>query len=120
MSAVAGYCPMGCGSTLFLGAGGYVTCSDLECPRPDAATTILDDAEHEHIVEIGPRTFTVRHPLRERLDDQLMDCALHDWLRARSGQPAQPGRYRVLWRSAAVPAEWIAVIDDEAPAGGAP
>ena len=33
---VRGYCPLGCGATLFLAAGGCVTCSSLNCPRPDA------------------------------------------------------------------------------------
>ena len=43
MSAkVAGYCPMGCGQTLFLGSGGYVTCSWVECPEPDVASTLLE------------------------------------------------------------------------------
>lgn len=47
---VGGYCPMGCGETLFLGEDGYVTCSLIECPRPDAAAVILDNpAEHRWI-----------------------------------------------------------------------
>lgn len=44
MSAkVQGYCPMGCGRTLFLGEGGYVTCSYVECPQPHRASRYLDD-----------------------------------------------------------------------------
>lgn len=38
---VQGYCPMGCGATLFLGEGGHITCSWLECPRPHAADELL-------------------------------------------------------------------------------
>lgn len=38
---VAGNCPMGCGETLFLGSGGHVTCSFLECPEPTAAADLL-------------------------------------------------------------------------------
>jgi len=34
---------MGCGETLFLDSGGYVICSLIGCPRPDAASTVLDD-----------------------------------------------------------------------------
>ncbi|MER7813830.1 hypothetical protein [Streptomyces sp. NPDC096153] len=42
MVDVQGRCPA-CGKTsLFLGAGGYVTCSRLECPEPDAASTLLE------------------------------------------------------------------------------
>lgn len=45
MPFVQGTCP-GCGmdGTLFLGSGGYVTCSSLSCPEPDAATRVLDGA----------------------------------------------------------------------------
>lgn len=92
-----GKCPMGCGHTLFLGSGGYVTCSLDKCPRPDAASDILDDGEREHIVEVREYDFTVRHPLRERLDDALMACELHTWIASRPGPPAQLGRYRVTW-----------------------
>lgn len=39
---VQGNCPA-CGhAALFLGAGGYVTCSVGPCPEPDAATTLLE------------------------------------------------------------------------------
>lgn len=95
---VSGYCPMGCGETLFVGSGGYVTCSYIPCPRPDAVATLLADAETEHIVELRKREFTVKHPMRERLDDALMDCQLHAEIAAiaaMSGPPAKPGRYRV-------------------------
>jgi hypothetical protein len=38
---VQGRCPA-CGTSgLFLGAGGYITCSRLECPDPGAATALL-------------------------------------------------------------------------------
>lgn len=91
---VPGYCPMGCGQTLFAASGGYITCSRDTCPRPDAVSDLLNDAETEHVVSFGARTFTVRHPLRERLDDALMDCQLHNDIAAMSGPPVQPGRYR--------------------------
>jgi hypothetical protein len=39
---VTGDCPA-CGHpTLFLGAGGYVTCSLIDCPDPEAATKLLE------------------------------------------------------------------------------
>jgi len=38
---VKGNCPKGCGATLFLGSGGYVTCSYINCPEPDAASKLL-------------------------------------------------------------------------------
>ncbi|MEV7470240.1 hypothetical protein AB0O20_27605 [Streptomyces kronopolitis] len=40
---VQGNCPACRGSnSLFLGDGGYVTCARLDCPEPDAATTLLE------------------------------------------------------------------------------
>lgn len=99
MSAtVAGYCPMGCGQTLFLGSGGYVTCSWSKCPRPDAAADLLLIQETEHIVRLNDETFDIAHPLRERLRGELWNCGLHEYLRGLQGPPFQPGRYRVHWR----------------------
>jgi hypothetical protein len=44
---VKGNCP-GCQrATLFLGTGGYVTCSNSDCPEPDAATTVLEQYGRE-------------------------------------------------------------------------
>jgi hypothetical protein len=68
---VQGFCPV-CGSeSLFLGAGGYVTCSRIDCPEPDAVSSLLDDRETAHIVTFRELDFTIRHPLRERLRDEL-------------------------------------------------
>ncbi|MFE2563103.1 hypothetical protein [Streptomyces mirabilis] len=39
---VKGNCPACQRSELFLGSGGYVTCSNADCPEPDAATTVLE------------------------------------------------------------------------------
>jgi hypothetical protein len=41
---VKGRCPACNGSSLFLGSGGYVTCSRLDCPDPTAA----DEQLHTH------------------------------------------------------------------------
>jgi hypothetical protein len=86
---------MGCGQTLFLGAGGYITCSYIPCPRPSAVDELLDDYEIEHIVEIDKVGFTARHPLRERLDNALLDCNIHHFMDdAVRTYPLTPGRYR--------------------------
>jgi hypothetical protein len=92
---VQGYCPMGCGPTLFLGSGGYVTCSWIRCPCPTAVADLLEDREDHHIVVLGDETFSIRHPLRERLEGVLFDCGLHAYLTALAGPPRVPGRYRV-------------------------
>lgn len=97
---VSGYCPMGCGPTLhtvldpWLGA--VVACSSPACPRPSACSEILADAETEHVVEFGERTFTVRHPLRERIDNALMTCQVHNHIERLDGPPVEPGLYRAL------------------------
>lgn len=91
---VAGHCPMGCGQTLYVGSGGHITCARIDCPDPCAVDRILFDAETEHVVEFGAGSFTIRHPLRERLGDALMQCALHDHVTGLDGPPVEPGRYR--------------------------
>jgi hypothetical protein len=94
-TSIPGYCPMGCGTTLFRASGGYITCRSLACPRPDAVSNLLHDRETEHLVTFDEQTFTVRHPLRERLDDQLLTCDLHTLCANLSGPPARLGTYRV-------------------------
>lgn len=73
---IDGYCPMGCGETLQIVVGGLIECSMIFCPRPDAVARILDDPETEHIVELHDDGYSIKHPLRERLDDALLDCGL--------------------------------------------
>lgn len=90
---IAGHCPMGCGTTLFVGSGGYITCSFINCPRPDAVAVILAERETEHIVQLKRHDFSILHPLRERLDNELLRCDLHAYLVGLDGPPRQPGRY---------------------------
>jgi hypothetical protein len=107
--AVVGLCPMGCGSTLFRAPeGGHITCGHVGCPRPTAVDELLADGETEHIVMLYAATFTVRHPLRERLDEQLLTCDLHQAIADLDGPPRQPGLYRVVVRPG-TPWEWTAV-----------
>lgn len=52
---VKGRCPA-CGwKSLFLGSGGYVTCSRLDCPDPCAAGDLLD-----RVVETSNRKYQER------------------------------------------------------------
>lgn len=92
---VAGYCPMGCGRTLYLTDSGAVTCTRQACPAPTAVAEILNANEPHHIVVLGADTFSVQHPLRERLDGDLFDCGLHAWIAGLSGPPRAEGRYAV-------------------------
>lgn len=41
-SWIKGHCPACNRAGLFVGEGGYVTCSHLACPEPDAASTLLE------------------------------------------------------------------------------
>ncbi|MET9086137.1 DUF6085 family protein [Streptomyces sp. NPDC004237] len=101
---VVGYCPLGCGATLRL-TKGVIACSDSECPRPDAVHTILSDDETEHILQFDEHGFTIRHPLRERLDDDLMRCDLHQFCATMLGPPRDgPGRYRATRLG---PRDWV-------------
>jgi hypothetical protein len=86
---------MGCGRSLHRHLGGAIRCYDASCPRPAAAAEILADSETEHIVLLEEDTFTIRHPLRERLDDALMECALHELVAGTGAPSGPPGRYRV-------------------------
>ena len=110
---VQGYCPICRGDTLVLAIGGHITCGRLTCPRPTAVDELLEDHEIEHVVSIGDSAFMVRHPLRERLDDELMVCGLHKWIATRSGPPAAVGRYRVEWRGDPDTALWSYLGDIE-------
>jgi hypothetical protein len=69
---VQGHCPA-CGwTTLFLGDGGYPTCSRIDCPEPDAASKLL---------ERDPRTSAhavVDTLAREQLHDAIRTLARLD------------------------------------------
>lgn len=94
---VRGFCPMGCGETLFVGEDGCVTCADIDCPASGAVTTLLEDFETEHIVLFDEDGFSIQHPPRERLNGELFDCALHSRLRAQDEMPVEEeGLYRVI------------------------
>lgn len=101
--SITGYCPE-CGGSLFVGSGGYITCSWIECPNPTKVADLLLDWEREHIVVLTEDSFSVRHPLREHPSD-LLTCGVHAYVSALDGPPRQPGRYRV--RGSAAPYSWV-------------
>lgn len=74
-----------------------IICTSGACPDPHSAQRILQDAQTDHLVDFGGAGFTIRHPLRERLDDALMDCELHLALMGMPGPPeGRPGKFRVF------------------------
>jgi hypothetical protein len=112
---VDGYCPMGCGETLsaFEATHSPVTCSSPDCPKPDAVAVILSNPETEHVVNLSAFDFTIWHPLRERLDNELLNCDLHGWLRSFSGPPAPVGTYRAVCVSGGWSLVEVEAADDE-------
>lgn len=94
---VQGYCPMGCGPTLFVDSTGYIACTAADCEDPAAIAKIPGDRETEHIVAFDRHSFSTQHPLKERLNGLLFDCEIHDEIRDMGGPPPEGlGRYRVL------------------------
>src|SRR6266496_3382394 len=72
---VKGYCPMGCGRTLIITDGGFLTCARPGCPRPDAPDLVLNDADVQRLIdeEIAP--------ISAERDEALAEVArLEDWL----------------------------------------
>lgn len=85
------YCPMGCGKTLYA-CYDEIRCYHSDCPRPTAAHEILSEPQTDHVVQIHSGEFTLKHPLRERLDNGLFGCTLGNYLMDEK-PPAFPGRY---------------------------
>lgn len=47
---VAGYCPACGASSLFVGSGGYITCSIIGCSDPGAVADFLDDRNRARLI----------------------------------------------------------------------
>lgn len=86
---------MGCGETLELD-GARIHCQDFACPNPEAAHLILDNPHIEnHEVLVSEFDFTIKHPLSERIEDELFECPLHSHLTSLGGAPVALGHYHV-------------------------
>jgi hypothetical protein len=93
------YCPMGCGNTLHVmvgGGSGGLTCLARNCPDKNAAQKILSDGETEHVVVYKGGTYVVRHPLRERIGDALVECEVAAAVFRFGDHPREDGRYRAM------------------------
>jgi len=82
---IVGHCPA-CGqSRLHLTGSGMIHCLNHDCPQPEAAHKVLSDPEIHHIVRFEGEdeygVFNAQHPLRERIDGALLDCAIHEEVR---------------------------------------
>ncbi len=85
------FCPEGCGETLGLRSF-RIVCLAPSCPRPTSAQEILADTVSLDIVTLGPgQSWTIQHPLRERLTG-LDNCPVHQYL-LENRTAANPGKY---------------------------
>lgn len=98
MNKIKGFCPYGCGETLF-NREGHINCSFSSCPNPFSVDEILNDSESEHIVIIKNNGFSIKHPLKERNTENLSDlfsCDLHRFLTSLDKAPVDIGEYRAV------------------------
>lgn len=112
---VLGYCPMGCGETLFLAAQGIVQCVHPDCPDLDAVTRVIFEPEIQHVVTLQEDGWQAKHPLRERIGDELLTCEIGNAVLIMCGQRVEPGKYRVM-RSPIGPGGWSWERLDDSPA----
>lgn len=78
---IQGFCPA-CGEKkLHIHSDvGMVHCLNPECPDQSAAGKILADPEIHHLVTFKDNHYNLKHPLRERIGDKLLDCTVSRWL----------------------------------------
>ncbi|GAT73589.1 hypothetical protein MHM582_2083 [Microbacterium sp. HM58-2] len=77
----------------------YLSVGERQSIADDAAAVaiaVLVDITggHDHIVRAEGDTFTLQHPLAERLTDDLFACEVHQHIA--DGEPLEPGRYKVV------------------------
>lgn len=100
MILLEGQCPLGCGGTLYAEENSLVNrviCLGDDCPDPDTVNRILQDDEMHHLVRFTEGSFTIRHPLRERSNSELMECPVSLSCARMPGPPdGVEGLYRML------------------------
>ncbi len=106
------YCPMGCGETLYEYYG-ELSCKGADCPRPTATAELLSAPQPWHVAILSTREFHLEHPLHERVDGELFNCALNRWLKEQARPPMPPGRYHVtrVLRAEGPTWEWERIYD---------
>lgn len=97
------YCPS-CGEeSLYViqpqNANIFLECRNEKCTRREAVMRVLRDREIGHIVLFSDvDAFSMQHPIRERIDSELLDCELMRYL-SEHGAPSLlfgPGKYRAI------------------------
>lgn len=79
--SIQGRCPACRGDSLFIGSGGYITCSRLDCPNPSAADELLHrlrptTALSEHLTETIDEAFSNNYQPGVGLDTAAMTTAV--------------------------------------------
>lgn len=85
MIMIEGFCPVCGGQTLGVVQASVsfpakVECTNINCTNIYAVAQILAVDEINHVVHFHDQGFSIRHPLRERIDDELLRCNLHNYL----------------------------------------
>lgn len=90
---VAGFCPMGCGRTLYRSPTEQIVCANEDCSNRDSVSTLLAADSRFHQVLIHEGGFKIVCPLGERLSD--VRCSFHIWMQSLDGPPKPDGSYLV-------------------------
>lgn len=105
-----GHCPVCGAEELRRGFQGLIQCGNTLCERQDAIHSLLTDPElGNHLIRVTKRVrhseagateildWTIRHPLSERLNDDLFACEMGLYVHAMwdGGSPLTEGTHRV-------------------------
>lgn len=103
---INGYCPACAAPELVMDyATAQLRCDSPGCPQPDAAHVILQDTQVDHVVTFTADGFTLRHPVRERVNDDLLRCEVHRWI-FEHDPGLTPGRYKVVADNTGLPVDY--------------
>lgn len=97
--SVEGRCPQ-CGHEELKvnAANPKVYCHNPQCTRPDAVTRLLKESDPDHVLVVKEGFWTLKHPLRERLEGDLFGCEIANAVAALDGVEVEgDGRYHVSW-----------------------
>lgn len=84
-----------CGHTIYLTLDGQLVCGNGSCPDRLAAHKLLHEPERDHVATVEDGRFNLKHPLRERINDDLLSCSIHARLSKLRALPSTSGAYRI-------------------------
>lgn len=115
MTRVLGYCPMGCGETLYFEPP-HIMCNDAECPDSMAVGKLLSENQGTwHILDVQADGVTTKHPIMERIDGGLFGCTVHDYAMSFHGPPVSLGMWKLRpARTVEINGETLYHPDDDA------